>query len=169
MLGAFNLPHILWEKYKVLPCKPFTFGRDWELYLLLLESEALRWCRVLWGAGTGKKSVSHFWEVLLRHPLWGRTRMTVPERCVKRVKNLTYRIVKLYAYPMAHGGFSDVWSCQLRYKQSPPERVRPGMESFQWTILIIQVLQVAVKAIRPIFANEEEFLLKRKVASVQVQ
>ncbi|KAG8214125.1 kinase-like domain-containing protein [Butyriboletus roseoflavus] len=44
---------------------------------------------------------------------------------------------------MAYGGFSDVWSCQLLYKQSPPERV-------------------AVKVVRPGIANKEEFLVKGK-------
>lgn len=166
MFGAFSLVHILYEKCDVLPCKSITFRLDWELSPLLLEL-VVHW----WGVGTGEKNISCFWEALLRHPPRGYTQATVPERCAKRVKDLTDSIVRTYAYPVAYGGFSDVWSCQLRCGQSPPKRVRAlgTMESFQRTILIVEVPQVAIKAIRPVIVNDEEFQLKKKVTSVRVQ
>jgi hypothetical protein len=119
---------------KILPCKSFTFNL-WELYLSLPERKGtVHWCLHAWGVGTGEKNISRSPEAFLRHLLRG----PVPERCAKRVKDLTDRIVKMDAYPAAYGGFSDVWSCQLQYKQKPPKRVGPlGMISFQQAILII--------------------------------
>ena len=111
------------------------------------------------------KSIPHFREVFhphLRH-------RHIPARCAIRVKILTDRIVKLHTYPVAYGGFSDVWSCQLRHKQKPPKKVRFPGKSIQQKILTIGLLQVAVKAIRPAFASKEEFQIKRKVTSVQAQ
>ncbi|KAF8134425.1 kinase-like domain-containing protein [Boletus edulis] len=69
--------------------------------------------------------------------------MLIPERCAQRGRDLTNWVVKLHKYPVAHGGFSDVWKCTLRCKQRPPRRV-------------------AVKAIRPVFANDEEYQAKRR-------
>lgn len=137
MLGSLSLPHIPCGKCTHFTYKPFTFGRDWELYLLLPEYEAAHWCPRAWGVGTGKKkNILRFWEVFLRHLL----RRHVPEKCTKRLEVLTNRIKKMHEYPIAYGGFSDVWSCNLRHEQKPPERVCSlGMELFTRTILTVGV------------------------------
>jgi hypothetical protein len=134
MIGFLVLIRTPSEKCKALPCKPFTFNL-WELYLSLPEcKEAVHRCPRAWGVGTGEKNISRSPEAFLRHLL----RAYVPERGATRVKDLTNRIVKTDTYPAAYGGFSDVWSCQLRYKQKPPKRVGLlGMRSSQQAILII--------------------------------
>ncbi|KAF8552202.1 kinase-like protein [Imleria badia] len=55
----------------------------------------------------------------------------------------------MHEYPIAYGGFSDVWSCKLRHKQQPPERV-------------------AVKAVRPVVANEKEYQVKQKAVEQEL-
>lgn len=118
----------------ISPCKPFIFNL-WELYLSLPEcKETVHRYPHAWGVETGETNISRSAEAFRRHLLQGH----VPERCARRVKDLTDRIVKMDAYPAAYGGFSDVWSCQLRYKQKPSKRVGPlGMGLFQKTIFII--------------------------------
>ena len=155
------------ENRKAPPRKPSTFGCDRELYPSLPEcKEAVHRCLRAWGVETGETNVSRSAEAFRRRLLQGH----VLERCAKRVKDLTDRIVKMDAYPAAYGGFNDVWSCQLRYKQKPPKRVGPpGMGSFQRTILIIALPQVAVKAIRPAIASKEEYQVKKKVTPVRDQ
>ena len=123
MLGSFVFPHLHYEQFNVLPCKQFTFSHRWELDLPLSECrEAVHLCPRAGGVRTGQKNHSRSSEAFLRHLL---RRHLIPEVCAKRVKILSDRIVKMDAYPVAYGGFSDVWSCQLRYKQKPPRRVGP--------------------------------------------
>lgn len=128
MFGPFFLPHIPYEKYKALPRKGHTLGCDWGLYFLIHKcEEAMNWCPRMCGAGTGMKN-NPGGEALIRHLCQG----YIPERCAKRVKILTKSIVKLDAYPVAHGGFSDVWICHLRQKQNRSKRVRsPGLKLTQ--------------------------------------
>ncbi|KAH0828068.1 kinase-like domain-containing protein [Lanmaoa asiatica] len=160
MLGPSTLLHIPCERCKLKPHKPCTIRQNWELYLLHKPTrEPPYWCPAVRGVGTGEKIISRCREAFLRHLLQGHAPTTVPERCARRVKDLTDRIVRTFVYPMAYGGFSDVWSCQLRYKRSPPKRR---------TTLNTGVLQVAVKAIRAVIVAEEEYPVKLKAVQQEL-
>lgn len=88
------------------------------------EGRATHQCLFEWGVRVGEKNISRPLEALHRHLLQGHAPTMIPERFAKRVRDLTEMIVRIGAYPVAYGGFSDVWSCQLQDKKSPPKRVR---------------------------------------------
>ena len=117
MFGTFFL-FIPYEKCNVSPCKPFTFGCDLGICLLLHEGTVYLPLRVA-ETGLFRKRENFHRHLLQRH-----NQTTIPERCAERLKDLTDRIVRMNTYPVAYGGFSDVWTCQLRCKRSPSKKVR---------------------------------------------
>ena len=110
--------HIPLEGCRVLPRKSLIFGYDTMLHVFLQfepEREALHCCPSRWGGWIDEKHVFHYLETYF----WRRLPVGVPKRCAERIKDLTDFIVRTNVYPVAYGGFSDVWSCYLQPKQSP--------------------------------------------------
>ncbi|KAG9316825.1 kinase-like domain-containing protein [Chiua virens] len=148
--------HFLYLQVSVQQCwgvlhySPFIFGFDLQLYYLLHEIIHALY-QATGGDETGKQNIYLFWGVFRIH-LANHAPAMVPERCANRAEILTDRIMKTQAYPVAHGGFSDVWCCLLSapHKWLPPKRV-------------------AVKAIRPVNANDEEFQAKKKAVEQELK
>ena len=131
MLSPF-LSHVPREKWQALCCNECSVQYDWNLSFERVKYACPRASR-----SVGVPNIHCFRDVLdtFRHHL---LQGHVPERCAVRVKIITVRIVKMHAYPAAHGGFSDIWDCRLQHEQKPPERVRsPGMNASLRTMPII--------------------------------
>lgn len=161
-IGSPPFPHFPYQKCNVPPGASFTVRYQFGLCLLLRG--AFPPCQHAWGVET--VNIFSSWGTFRRHLLQSHA----PERCIKRVAVLTESIVKMHEYPAAYGGFSDIWSCQLLHMQHPPERVRSlSVMNSSGPILTTDVLQVAVKALRPMIANKKEYQVKKKVICVRNQ